>query len=203
MLGGDGERFRKWTGLSVAPVVYIGTSAFDKGTVHLVEAMRRLWDQDSGFPPDLVLVGPMLDPFQAFLDSLPIEHRQRVHVLGFVDESAKRDVLDAAALVAMPSRTDSFGIIYLESWLYRKPVIGARAGGVPAIIDDGVDGFLVDFGDVADLARRIETLVADRVLAASMGERGYAKVMERYTWDRIFPVVEEVYERLCPRASVV
>ena len=134
---------------------------------------------------------------------MPIEHRQRVHVLGFVDESAKRDVLDAAALVAMPSRTDSFGIIYLESWLYRKPVIGARAGGVPAIIDDGVDGFLVDFGDVADLARRIETLVADRVLAASMGERGYAKVMERYTWDRIFPVVEEVYERLCPRASVV
>ncbi|MGH2458367.1 MAG: glycosyltransferase family 4 protein, partial [Chloroflexota bacterium] len=183
--------------------VYIGTSAYDKGTVHLVEAMGRLWDQDGGgFPPDLVLVGPVLDSFRAFLETLPPGHRARIHVQGFVDEAVKRDALDAAALVAMPSRTDSFGIIYLESWLYRKPVIGARAGGVPAIIDDGVNGFLVDFGDVADLARRIAMLVEDARLAASLGERGYAKVMERYTWDRIFPVVEEVYERLCPPARV-
>ena len=201
--GGVGERFRQRIGLSAAPVVYVGTSAYDKGTVHLVEAMRRLWDRrEGGFPTDLVLVGPVLDPFRAHLDTLPARHRARVHVLGFVDEEAKRDALDAAALVAMPSRTDSFGIVYLESWLYRKPVIGARAGGVSAVIDDGLDGFLVDFGDVADLARRIDTLVANPLLAASLGERGYAKVMERYTWDRIFPVVEEVYERLCPPVVV-
>ncbi len=119
-----------------------------------------------------------------------------------MDERLKRDLFDAATVVAMPSRTDSFGIVYLEGWLYRKPVIGARAGGVPAVIDDGVDGFLVDFGDVTGLARRIQELLSQPDQAQAMGERGYAKVMERYTWDRIYPVVEEVYERLCPREMV-
>lgn len=203
VLGGVGERFQRRTGLAAPPVVYLGTSAYDKGTVHLVEAMRRLWDRTEGaFPADLVLAGPVLDPFRAYLETLSSKQRDRVHLLGFIDEAAKRDLLDAAALIAMPSRTDSFGIVYLEGWLYRKPVIGARAGGVPAVIDDGVNGFLVDFGDVAGLARRIDELVDNQDLAAMMGEHGHDKAMRRFTWDRIYPVVEGVYERLCPRAMV-
>ncbi|HVC31878.1 MAG TPA: glycosyltransferase family 4 protein [Chloroflexota bacterium] len=203
VLGGVADRFRLATGLTTPLVVYIGTSAYDKGTVHLVEAMCRLWDR-AGQPcaADLVLAGPVFDQFQTFLDRLPARHRAHVHVLGFVDEAAKRDLLDAASVVAMPSRTDSFGIVYLEGWLYRKPVIGARAGGVPAVIDDRGDGFLVDFGDVAALAGRIAQLLAEPGLAAAMGERGRTKVMERFTWDQIYPVVEEVYERLCRRAMV-
>lgn len=195
VLGGAGERFRQVSGLDMPLVVYVGTSAYDKGTVHLIEAMRRLWDQ--GSDANVVLAGPMLDPFRAYLDTLPVTHRERVHVLGFVAEDVKRDLLDAATVFAMPSRTDSFGIVYLEAWLYRKPVIGARAGGVPAIIDDGQDGFLVEFGAVDALAQRIEELLRNPSLRLAMGERGYDKVLKRFTWDRIYPVVEEVYERLC------
>lgn len=203
VLGGVAQRFRQRTGLSRPFVLYAGTSAYDKGTVHLVEAMRRLWDRHGRTSvADLVLVGPVLDPFRSYLATLPEAQRARISVLGFVDEETKRDALAAASLVAMPSRTDSFGIIYLEGWLYRKPVIGARAGGVPAVIADGSDGFLVDFGDVPTLAARIEALLNDEALARDMGSRGYEKVLERFTWDRIYPVVEEVYERLCPRARV-
>src|SRR3712207_8646872 len=71
----------------------------------------------------------------------------------------KRDLNAAGQVFCMPSRTDSFGIVYLEAWLNGVPVIGARAGGVPEIIDDGVDGYLVEFGDVAALANRIELLL--------------------------------------------
>lgn len=203
VLGGVGERFRAASGLTGPLVVYIGTSAYDKGTSHLVEAMRRLWARGDAQPSaDLVLAGPVFDQFRAQLEALPARDSARIHLLGVIDEAAKRDLLDAATVVAMPSRTDSFGILYLEGWLYRKPVIGARAGGVPAIIDDGVNGFLVDFGDVAGLARRIEGLLNDAGLARTLGERGYAKVLEWYTWDRIYPVIEEVYERLCPPAMV-
>ncbi len=203
VLGGKGERFRAATGLEMPLVLYLGTCAYDKGTVHLVEAMRRLWDGPSAAATaDLVLAGPVLDPFRAYLAALPPATRARIHLLGYVDEERKRDLLDAAALVAMPSRTDSFGIVYLEGWLYRKPVIGARAGGVPAIVDDGVDGYLVAFGDVAALAGRIAELLTDPARARAFGERGFAKVVRRFTWDRIYPVVEEVYERLCPQATV-
>lgn len=203
VLGGSAERFRLASGLSGPLVAYVGTSAYDKGTVHLVEAMRRLWQR--GGPAgaaDLVLAGPALDGFRAYLAGLPDRERQRIHPLGFVDEAFKRDLLAAADLIVMASRTDSFGIIYLEGWLYGKPVIGARAGGIPAVIDDGHDGYLVDFGDVSSLAQRIGELLADAERRRIMGERGRQKVLERYTWDRIYPVVEEVYERLCPQAKV-
>ncbi|MBX6771298.1 MAG: glycosyltransferase family 4 protein [Chloroflexi bacterium] len=198
VLGGQGHRFRAAHELTAPLVSYIGTAAYDKGTVHLVEAMRRLWAH--GSDAELILAGPMLDAFRSYLASLPPGDRRRIHALGMIPEAEKRDLLDATAVVAMPSRTDSFGIVYLEGWLYQKPVIGARAGGVPAVITDGVDGFLVEFGDVTALAERIERLLRDPALARAMGARGQAKVLERYTWDRIYPTVRAVYERLGARA---
>lgn len=204
VLGGAAERFRATSGVASRYVLYTGTSAYDKGTVHLVEAMRRVWARDdSAARADLVLVGPVLDPFRAYLDTLSEGERARVHQLGFVEEAVKRDVFAAADVVAMPSRTDSFGIVYLEGWLYGKPVVGARAGGVPAVIDDGENGLLVQFGDVSGLANGLASLLNDPALASRLGENGRHKVRERYTWDRVYPVVEEVYERLCPQPATI
>jgi glycosyltransferase involved in cell wall biosynthesis len=197
--GGDGQRFLGARGLRSPLVLYLGTSAYDKGTVHLVQAMQRIWDgdvTDSTASAELVLAGPTLDPFTEFLQKLPPHHRARTHVLGVIGEDEKKDLLDAASMMVMASRTDSFGIVYLESWLYRKPVIGAWAGGIPAVIQDGIDGYLVKFGDVDALASRIRELLTDPSLSCSFGENGRRKLLDRYTWDRIFPVVEEVYERL-------
>ncbi|MFN8515884.1 MAG: glycosyltransferase [Chloroflexia bacterium] len=57
-------------------------------------------------------------------------------------------MLAAASIFALPSRTDSFGITFLEAWCNGVPVIGARAGSIPDVIDDGEDELLVPFGDV-------------------------------------------------------
>jgi glycogen synthase len=194
VLGGNGERFRIKYGISGPIVYYLGTTAYDKGTFHLVEAMERLWA--AGNEASLVLAGPTMDHFTRFLAAKPADVRRRVHLLGFIPEEDKKDLLDAGATMVMPSRTDSLGIVYLEAWLYGKPVIGARAGGVPEVIDDGADGFLVRFGDVKALAERIGQLLADPGLAAQLGDRGRRKVFERYTWDRIYAIVRDVYERL-------
>ncbi|HEY6042186.1 MAG TPA: glycosyltransferase family 4 protein, partial [Anaerolineae bacterium] len=99
-------------------------------------------------------------------------------------------------VLAMPSRTDSFGIVFLEAWFYGKPVIGARAGGVPEVIDDGRDGFLVNFGDTDMLARRIAQLLDDRVLAQEFGAAGREKVLQNWTWDKIYPQIETLYHQV-------
>ncbi len=80
--------------------------------------------------------------------------------------------------------------------MHGLPVIGARAGGVPAVIEDGVDGFLVPFGDVATLAQRIATLLDDPTLAEDMGQAGRAKALQRYSWDQTWQTVREVYSRV-------
>jgi glycogen(starch) synthase len=192
--GGDRQRFCQRHDLSGPVVAFLSAMAYDKGTVHLVEAVRRLWQ--TGIQVELVLAGAILNPFRRYLANLPPVDRQRLHVLGPVTEEEKRDLLAACDIFAMPSRTDSFGIVYLEAWLYEKPVIGARTWAISDVIDDGKDGLLVPFGDVQALAQTIEHLLGHPDERQAMGMRGKQKVERLYTWDRKYALVKSLYERL-------
>lgn len=200
VVGGDESRFRRDYGIAGPMVLSIGAMSADKGTVQTVEAVRQLWR--SGRQLDLVLIGSELAPFRSYLQSLPGAERRRLHVLGAVDEDVKRDALAAATIFSMPSRTDSFGISYLEAWLYGRPVIGARTWGVMDVIDDGMDGLLVPFGDAPALAQAIAGLLDDLDEADRLGENGRRKVYAGHTWDRKCQMVAQIYDRLIRSESL-
>lgn len=80
----------------------------------------------------------------------------------------------------MVSTVDSYGIVYLESWLAGRPVIGNDNGQTRHVIEDGVDGYLVRANDPQLLAQRIEILLADPDRSTRMGEAGRRKVQERF-----------------------
>jgi glycosyltransferase involved in cell wall biosynthesis len=174
----------------------MGAVTDDKGAAHLVQAMQRLWDR--GMPVTLVIAGRSVAPssFERLYSSLPESHRQKIRRMGPVSGDVKQDMLAATDLFALPSRVDSFGIVYLEAWAYGVPVIGCHAGGVPDVIDDGQDGLLVPFGDTAALAKAIETLLGDPQRRQAMGQLGRTKVQGRYTWDQIYRVLQAVYSEL-------
>jgi glycogen(starch) synthase len=201
--GGDGARFRAQHGIDGPVVTFMGVLTDDKGAVHLLQAMQRLWD--AGSEATLVLAGPLVEPssFERVYAALPSAHRTHIRRLGPVGGSLKQDMLAATSLFALPSRVDSFGIVYLEAWAYGVPVIGCRAGGVPDVIDDGADGLLVEYGDVAGLAATVEALLADGDRSRAMGERGQAKVEAQYTWDRIYGGLLGVYRDLVGETSEV
>ena len=190
--GGDGAAFRERHGITGPIVAIIGTTAHDKGTPHLVEALRALWRE--GREATLVIAGPPMEHFVRYFAALPAADRAHCRFLGFISDDEKRDLLAATDLFAMPSRTDSFGIVYLEAWCCGVPVIGARAGGVPDVIADGEDGLLVPFGDVAALTSAVRALLDDRALAARLGARGRAKTLERFTWDRVVAAFARIYD---------
>jgi glycosyltransferase involved in cell wall biosynthesis len=75
-------------------------------------------------------------------------------------------------------------------------VIGARAGGVPDVIDNGRDGLLVPFGDLDAIAGAIGRLLHDRDEARRLGAAGREKVMRELTWDRIYAQVRTVYDEV-------
>jgi len=193
--GGDGDHFRAEQRIDGPLVLFIGALAYDKGAIHLVEAMQRLWR--AGHPGTLVLIGAPLTHFEAFYARLPQSDRARIRFLPYAPESVKRDALAAADVFALPSRTDSFGIVFLEAWCYGVPVIGARAGGIPDVITDGSDGLLVRFGDVAGLAQAIRLLLDDRALARRLGAAGREKTLRSLTWDHVYARARAVYAEVC------
>lgn len=189
--GGDGNRFRTEQRIDGPLVLFIGALAYDKGAIHLIEALQRLWRV--GRPGTLALIGAPLAHFEAFYARLPPSDRAHIRLLPYAPEPVKRDALAAADVLALPSRTDSFGIVFLEAWCYGVPVIGARAGGIPDVITDGHDGLLVRFGDVAGLAQAIRLLLDDRTLARRLGAAGREKTMQRFTWNHVYWQIRAIY----------
>jgi glycosyltransferase involved in cell wall biosynthesis len=190
---GDGARFRAQHGIDGPVVTFMGAVTDDKGIVHLIRAMQCLWQR--GSEATLVIAGQPVAPssFERVYAELPDADRQRIRRMGPVGGALKQDTLAATDLFVMPSRVDSFGIVYLEAWAYGVPVVGCRAGGVPDVIDDGQDGVLVPFGDPSGLASAVEALLANPDRGRVLGQQGRAKVEAHYTWEQIYQGLQSVY----------
>ncbi len=183
-LGGDAGRFRRTYGIQGPIVLQMGTQTHEKGSHHCAEAIYAL--RARGMQVTGVFIGAPRDDFEeGYLAYRTADQVSGLIVLGEVSDEVKRDALAAADVVVLPSRADSFGIAILEAWLAAKPVIGALAGGLPAVIDDGIDGFLVPFGDWHAIATYVALLLDRPDLARSMGEAGKRKATATHTWDRV------------------
>jgi glycosyltransferase involved in cell wall biosynthesis len=84
----------------------------------------------------------------------------------------------------------------IEALAAGRPVVATRVGGVPDVVTDGKDGFLVEVGDVAALADRLARLAADADVREAMGAAGRARVLSRYAVDRLVDDVDRLYRSL-------
>jgi glycogen synthase len=192
--GGDGEAFRHKHRLNGLLVGSIGALAPEKGTIDLVRAVSALRGQ--GHSVELVLAGAALSSFERWYTALDRREREGIHLLGTIDAGEKRDMLAAIDIFALPSRTESFGIVYLEAWANGKPVIAADTGAVPDLVIDGVNGVLVPFGDDRAIAQSIVELAADGSVRDRLGTNGCQLVHSQHTWNLVFDRVRLAYERV-------
>jgi glycosyltransferase involved in cell wall biosynthesis len=174
----------------------VGRQQTTKGVAKLIAAMPEVWRWN----PDVRLVlaghGTPEPEVEAELGRLAALDRARVVQTGRFGKDEKASIFDAFDVFAMPSTDESFGIGYLEAWLCRKPVIGARIGSTECVIDEGRDGLLVDPDNAEEIAGAIVSLLADRQLRTTMAEAGYAKTIAHHTWDKVTDRMESLYRRV-------
>lgn len=191
--GGNPSDFRERHQIFEPFVLFLGTKAFEKGVFHLVKAMASLWKR--GHQTRLVLAGPTFGEFSQFLREQPGWVRGRIHDIGIISENEKRDLLAATEVLALPSRVESFGLVYLEAWANKKPVIAANIPAVAEVVSHGVDGLRVEFGDTEGLARSLEELLENPSLRQKMGHRGWQRTIVYHTW-------EKCWEQIAPHFGV-
>src|SRR5581483_11023713 len=102
----------------------------------------------------------------------------------------------------LPSGNEGTPVTAIEALASGCPVVATRVGGVPDVVREGEDGFLVDPGAVEDIAERLARLARDPALRARMGEAGRTRVVPRYAVERLVDDVDGLYRRLLARKGV-
>ena len=176
-------------------VLFLGQHALHKGIIPLIEAVRTVWREK----PDVGLViagNPTAHTrdIEAHIRGLAAEEQRRIHLIGKFQEAEKRAIMAACRVFVSVSPFESFGIVFLEAWREKRPVIGCRRGASSRIIDEFRDGLLVPDHDPRTLAGAIIEVLEDESRATLMGEAGFRKVAARYSWDNIIARWEKVYE---------
>jgi glycogen(starch) synthase len=179
-------------------VLFVGRKAEGKGLRPLLAAMKEVWRSQDGVR--LVIAGSATEFFRQFIEPeierLPDSMRGNVININNFEEAEKASLYAACDIFVLPSKIESFGIVFLEAWMCGKPVIGCRTGPVASVISEGEDGLLVPYGDAGELSRAIMRLLADEDLRRKLGHNGREKVLKRYTWDQVVSKVESIYQAL-------
>jgi glycosyltransferase involved in cell wall biosynthesis len=120
--------------------------------------------------------------------------RDRIHFLGKQDSVT--ELLPLADLMLMPSELESFGLAALEAMACRVPAIATRVGGVPELIEDGVNGSLFPVGDIDNMAHRAIELLKDPQKLDAMGAAARQTAQDHFCASRIIPLYEKYYEQV-------
>ncbi len=109
-----------------------------------------------------------------------------------LSDEQKRDFFAGIDAFALPSRTDSFGLVLLEAWANGKPNLVYRAGGPAELVRDDIDGLHARCGDVEELAKQLARLVANEDLRRKLGENGLARIGSEFRWEDKLELVRNV-----------
>ncbi len=189
LLGIPAERF---------VVGWIGRMTSIKRVPDVMLSFKRLLDL--GLDATLCLVGDGPDREPAERQAKELGIARHVLWLGY-----QRDVSPYYALfdaLVLPSANEGTPVVAIEALAAERPVVATRVGGVPDVVTQDEDGFLVEVGDVDGIAASLARLARDPELRARMGARGRELVVPRYRVERLVDDVDELYRELLSRQGL-
>jgi len=198
--GNRGKGFvRKKHGIATsAPVVFsLGRLVERKGFEYLIRAMQSV-------KSNAVLVlagsGPMEKELKDLTRRLGLENRVvfagRIPAKELPLYYADCNVFVLPAIVDSKGDTEGLGMVLAEAMASGKPVIASRVGGIPDVVVDKVNGFLVEQKKPKELAQKINTLLGNSARRQRMGKAGRAFANKKFSWDRVCGEMLRVHTQL-------
>lgn len=177
-------------------LLFVGGLEPRKGLDFLVRAMPKVAERI----PEVRLIvvaksgfrgTDQVGTFESLARKLGVE--DRIVFNESVDQETLLSFYSDCDVVVLPSRNEGWGLSLMEAMACEKPVVASRVGGIPELVRDGVDGILVDPGDVDQLSDAAAKLLGDPGLRKRMAAAGRERV-NAFSWDDTARVVLAAYE---------
>jgi len=173
-------------------VLFVGRLSEEKGCRLLLQA----WKSVNAKGRNLVIMGE--GPERIYLERYAREnHLSNVLFTGFIKPDKQLTILRSSAFVVTPSIWEEpFGMVVLEAWANRRPVVATRIGALAELITPGLTGLLAQAGDAQDLARQISSLIAQPEKIVEMGQRGLEELGLKYNKDLWKNRIDKIYSAI-------
>ncbi|MFC1658436.1 glycosyltransferase family 4 protein [Candidatus Omnitrophota bacterium] len=171
-------------------IAVIARLARDKGHIYLLKAISKAI---KAIPEiSCLIIGDGQLRAQLELEARSLGLGNKVIFTGI-----RRDIpqlLSLTELIVMPSLKEGMPFAILEAMAAKKPIIASRAGAIPDMIEDGIDGLLVEPGDVDGLRIAIESLLKNQEKATLLARNGYEKIKSRFSSRKMAEDYIRVYQ---------
>lgn len=186
------DSVRKNLNINDAPLAGIIARLSDvKGHLYLIRAMPQVI---RSFPAAKLLIigeGKMKKALTEEVDKLGI----RDNVLFIPEARGTQEVLSAMDVFVMPSLQEGLGLALMEAMAQGLAVVGSRVGGIKTLIQNEVNGLLVEPGDSQGLAKSITGLFKDSQLRHNLGVNGRKFIIENFSQDKMVDATESLYKQ--------
>ncbi|HQH71087.1 MAG TPA: glycosyltransferase family 4 protein [bacterium] len=194
---GDRARFRRIHGIPEEAFVVLTVGRIDPQKNQMLAI--RLFPRLRELVPTLhlVLVGPATNEHYAQQIRDRIQQNSWTGHITLIPGLSSGDLVDAyhaADLFLLPSIHEPFGIVILEAWASRLPVLASRVGGIPSFVAEGEDALLFDPEEPDDVIRQCQRAAASPELRNALREKGNQKAIRSYSWDRITDELIGIYQ---------
>ena len=188
-------------------ILFVGRLEHRKGIDVLMKILPDLCKQ---FPSmEVVIAGDDSIPADggktyrgAFEKNNPSLAGKQVQFLGRVSEETLRRQYAECDIFVAPSRFESFGLIYVEAMIFGKPVIGCNVGGIPEVVEDGVNGILVAPGACEPLQTALASLLKDTAMREKMGLAGRERYLSMFNSKRMADDCIKFYRAMVDETSM-
>ncbi len=172
-------------------VLFMGRLGERKGTYDLIRAAAKLKDTD--FVLNLYGDGEV-DKVRELVEKENLEGI--VAVNGWVPHSRINEIYESADIMVLPSYAEGLPMSLLEAIGKGLPVISTHVGGIPELIEDGRNGFLIEPGDVEALADKLKILLTSPELVEKMGKESLAIAGKKFSIEKAGEQLQELYNSL-------
>ncbi len=171
-----------------------------KGQHHLIQAVKKLVDQDVDVMLELVGTGDAEFANRALVEQLGIS--ERVHFAGYVPREQIAARYAAAHVFVLASYNEGMSVATLEAMAAGLPTVVTRTGGTAELIREGVTGLTFDWADVDALTTHLALLARDRELVRRMGIAARAQALN-FSWHTAADTYLGIFERMAQQASAL